>query len=277
RSTAAPAASVKRETSVKKPDPPKPKAPEVDLFSFDEPEQSAPAAAASNGKAPATAATSGFGALQAPAAAAGDDDDFDDFQSAGPPASMATTTASTQFAAPQPMAGAQASNINNLFASISPPPQQSSASTPMTASQPSAFSPPPAMSPSASTPFAAAAQRPTGYQPSGPNYFQSVPSGASASSTPAGVMSPTGSIGAGSIGGAAKKAPASGDAFASLLGGPKKAAVKGPGPSMADMAKQKTSQSLWGAPGGGAAAGPPAASMAQKPNTGSSGLDDLLG
>lgn len=276
--------SVKREA--KKAEPPKPKAPEVDLFSFDDP---VPATTStSNGKAPASSAANDFGALQSPG---GDDDDFDDFQSATPstqmppaqaassfnippPVSTSTTTSSTQFAAPQPMAGTQASNINNLFASISPPPQSSTTSTPMTASQSSTFSPPAMASSAASTPMAAQPIKPTGYQPSGPNYFQSVPMGASSTGGTPGsnVMSPSGSIGG------AKPKAAGGDAFASLLGGKKSTPKPGSGVSMADMAKQKSSASLWGTPAAGAAGAASGTQPApQKPaGAGSSGLDDLL-
>ncbi|KAF2093690.1 ENTH-domain-containing protein [Rhizodiscina lignyota] len=278
------ASAVKREA--KKEDPPKPKAPEVDLFDFDEP---AAPVSVSNGKAPATSAANDFGGFQSPGGA--DDDEFDDFQSAtpstqtapvqssasafsiAPPASTSTTTASTQFAAPQPVQGTQKSNINDLFASVSPPPQ-STGSTPMAMSA-STFSPPPMSTGAASTPMMAAQPtKPTGYQPTGPNYFQSVSMGQSntpGSSTPGSVLSPSGSIGG------QKPKPAGGDAFSSLLGGSKKTTPKpGAGVSMADMAKQKTSASLWGAPAptGGPAA-PPAAS-GQKP-AGGSAFDDLLG
>lgn len=275
------ASAVKRETSTKKAAPPKPKEPEVDLFDFDEP---AAPASTSNGKAPATSAAGDFSALQS---GGGDDDDFDDFQSAtpstqaapasnafgiGPPASTSTTTASTQFAAPQPVQGAQKSNINDLFASVSPPPQGSTISTPMASST---FSPPPMSAGSASTPSMVASQpfKPAGYQPSGPNYFQSVPLGQSntpgSSGTPGSVMSPAGSIGG------QKPKPAGGDAFSSLLGGPKKSTPKpGSGVSMADMAKQKTSDSLWGKPAAPSAA--PTAPAGQKP-AGGSAFDDLLG
>ncbi|EKG12990.1 hypothetical protein MPH_09908 [Macrophomina phaseolina MS6] len=90
--------------------------------------------------------------------------------------------------------------------------------------------------------------------------------------SPGGVLSPTGSIG----GGAAKK-PAGGDAFSDLLSG--MSAKKNTQPqqkvTMADLAKQKTSSGLWGAP---ASSGSPApAQQGQQGKTGSSGLDDLLG
>ncbi|KAI7074673.1 hypothetical protein KC352_g42145, partial [Hortaea werneckii] len=125
--------------------------------------------------------------------------------------------------------------------------------------------------------------KPSGFQPSGPNYFTSVQTqaGSSAGTPTSGVMSPTG----GAQPGAAAKKPASGDAFASLLAGSgaKKNAPAGKGPSMADMAKQKSQAGLYGA--NAPAAGAPMASPSpatqqgggQKPNTGSSGMDDLLG
>lgn len=280
-------AGIRRETSgagasKKKEEPPKPKEPEVDLFSFDEP---APAPSASNGKAPATSsAANDFGVLQ-PAGAADDDDDFDDFQSATPAPAAApaaapggfgvlaaqpaapSTAQPTQFAAPQPRSGAQASNINDLFSSIhSPAPSISSARhTPSLSNSTSAFSPPPQQ------------QQPGGYAPTQPNYFTSVPiapklatnqTGGSVG-TP-GVLSPTGSIGGGA------KKPAGGDAFSDLLSGmgSKKPAQPQQRVTMADLAKQKTTTGLWGAP---AASPAPAAGGAQQQKTGSSGLDDLLG
>ncbi|GME22508.1 ENTH domain-containing protein [Neofusicoccum parvum] len=274
-------AGVRRETSggvssKKKEEPPKPKEPEVDLFSFDDPE---PTPSASNGKAPAAA--DDFGALQSGGAA--DDDDFDDFQSATPapaaapapaaggfgvlaPPSSASSAQPTQFAAPQPRSGAQASNINDLFSSInSPAPSTSSARHTPSLSSTSAFSPPPLAQPS-------------GYAPSQPNYFTSVPiapalatnqTGGS-SGTP-GVLSPTGSIG-----GVAKK-PAGGDAFSGLLSGmaTKKNSQPQSKVTMADLAKQKTTTGLWGAPAAQSSPAPAAGGSQQK--TGSSGLDDLLG
>ena len=275
--------TVKRET--KKAEPPKPKEPEVDLFDFDEP---AAPASTSNGKAPATSAANDFGALQSPTGGGGDDDDFDDFQSATPstqtahpasssaafsivpPASTSTTTASTQYAAPQPRPGAQASNINDLFASISPPPQSSTTSTPMAMSQTSISSPPRSTG-AASTPIGQP-YKPTGYQPAGPNYFQSVSMGQSNASTPGSVLSPSGSIGG------PKPKSGGGDAFASLLGGAKKATPKpGSGTSMSDMAKQKTRASLWGAPANTSGSAPASAAQAGQKPAGGSAFDDLLG
>ncbi|KAL6704660.1 Epsin-3, clathrin recruitment and traffic between the Golgi and endosome [Coniothyrium glycines] len=178
----------------------------------------------------------------------GDDDDFDDFQSAAPaapaaatsslggavfnvapPASTSTITSSTQFAAPQAQSAAQTNNLSNLFATVSPPPAASKMSSP----------------PSMTSSFAQAPQ-PTGYQASGPNYFTSVSQTLplSGSSTPS-VISP-----GNKIGGAAPKKAAGGDAFASLLAGTgtRKAATPTHKVTMGDLAKQKTSQGLWGAP-----------------------------
>lgn len=247
---------------------PKPKEPEVDLFDFGDDE---PVAAPSNGSASAALAPPTMAAQTA-----ADDDDFDDFQSATPAAqpasqpaaqpavpaipkpnysSFSTTSSTTQFAQPAPQSGANQAGFSNLFSTTSPAP--SSTGTPSN----SAFSPPPA-------------QKPSGYQPSGPNYFTSV---AATSASPAGaVASPGASIGGNKIGApAAKKAAGGSDAFASLLAGSgmKKtgAAGQGKGMTIADMAKQKSQAGLYGAP-----------APAQAPNNGSvkktgGAMDDLLG
>ncbi|KAH6651594.1 hypothetical protein BKA67DRAFT_332362 [Truncatella angustata] len=260
--------------------PKKAKEPEVDLFSFDDPAPApsapvaAPAAAPSNGGA--------FAALSND-----DDDDFDDFQSAAPATQssaplnsfgiappMVTSSAqgTAQFAAPQPVSGPQNANISSMMSAISPP--ASANATP--AANYSAFNIPSnnVMSPQA--------PKPTGYQPAQPNYFTSVqPSqapqkSASAFSGP----SSTSTFGSSTLNKpagtpAAKPAAAGGDPFANLFAsaggsGAKKASVSS-GPKLGQLAKEKTSQSLWGAP---------AASSTPKPTqstTGSSGLDDLLG
>lgn len=272
RKVDAPARS--KPTPTKKAAPPKPKEPEVDLFDFGDDEPAAPATTL----APATSSS----AFQAPAAAplaAADDDDFDDFQSATPAAapapaapastlpkpnyssfSMTAPTSSTQFAQPTPQSGAQKQNFTNLFSTASP-----AGSTSGTPSNASAFSPP-------------AQQKPSGYQPSGPNYFTSVQqqqSGSAAGTPGSGITSPS------AFGGAAKKpigGGAGGDAFASLLAGSgmKKSTPKPQGMTIADMAKQKSQAGLYGA---NAAPSPAPASNGSKPvgGTGSSGLDDLLG
>ncbi|KAH8681890.1 hypothetical protein BX600DRAFT_32373 [Xylariales sp. PMI_506] len=252
--------------------PKKAKEPEVDLFSFDEP-AAAPAA-------PVAAPSNGAAAL---ASFDNDDDDFDDFQSAAPatqpsapsqgfaiapPMVTSSAQSTAQFAAPQPVSGPQNANLSSMMSAISPP--GSSTTTP--APNYSAFSIPTSnvMSPQAQ------ASKPTGYQPAQPNYFQSVQaaapaapqlqhstssfSGVSAFNKPAGTPS--------------AKPAAGGDPFASLLGGSgaKKPSSAASGPKLGQLAKEKTSASLWGAP----VANTPSSS-GPKTTTGSSGLDDLLG
>jgi epsin len=242
---------------------PKAKAPEpvADLLAWDD--EPAPVST-SAGKQPVAAPANDFG----------DDDDFDDFQSAAPPpavpaakpagfniappASTSTITASTQFAAPQPQSAANNNNFNDLLATVSPPPAGNRMMSPP-ASNPSTFSQTP--------------QQPSGYQATGPNYFTSVNMGApqSGKSTPS-VMSP----GGGKIGAAAPK-KAGGDAFASLLAGaaPKKAATPTQRVTMGDLAKQKTSQGLWGAPASSSST--PAAQTPQSGSKPGGALGDLLG
>lgn len=256
--------------TAKKAEPAKAKQPEMDLFDFgDEPAQ--PISAPSNGSA-------GILSLPASAPAPADDDDFDDFQSASPAAttpaplaapsipapnyssiSTAAPSAATQFAQPTPQPGAQKANFSNLFSTTSRP-----SSTAATPSAGSAFSPPPSQ------------PKPSGYQPTGPNYFtpvqvqtnqqQSTAAPGSASSQPASSA-------------AAGKKPAGGDAFASLLSGSgmKKAGTPTQkGMTIADMAKQKSQAGLYGANAQPMAFQQPPPG-AQKPSSGSSGLDDLLG
>ena len=258
RRTAPSATQVRRETKKEEPKAPEPV---PNLLWDDEP---APASSAA-GKQP-IAASNDFG----------DDDDFDDFQSAAPaapaapaakpsmsafiapPASTSTIGSSTQFAAPQPQSAAQTSNLNDLFATVSPPPAASSIASP------------PLATPASATSNISQAYRPSGYQATGPNYFTSVPN-PSAVSSPS-VASP--GIG-GKIGSGAPK-KAGGDAFASLLAGsaPKKSSTPTQKVTMADMAKQKTSQGLWGAPASGSS------TLASQPQSGSKpggALGDLLG
>lgn len=247
-------------------EPPKPKAPEVDLFSFDEP---APQ--------PATSGT-GIASLGGPSfsagAAANDDDEFDDFVSATPAApptmplsgmaqplsppvtSAASTTA--QFAAPQPMSAPQQASITQMvnMSSISPAP--SSAGTP--AANYSSFT---------STTQQA---KPPGYQQSGPNYFGSIQAQGSQVSTSS--MSSGGIPGmqsqVSSAGKPATPAAAGGDAFGALWGkasvGIKKTNTPTAGPALGQLAKEKSNASMWGAP----ASGGPATS-------GGSASNDLLG
>ncbi|KAJ2902852.1 hypothetical protein MKZ38_000046 [Zalerion maritima] len=261
--------------------PPKKKEPEVDLFSFDD---SAPTPAA----APAAASSSagnGLAVLTSPApaggAAAADDDDFDDFQSApvaqpasafSPPmmtSAAASTTAS--LAAPQPVSAPKQANLTSMvgLSSISPAP--SSTSTPGV--NYAAFNIPSA-TPSAPAPLPAQASKPSGYQPSGPNYFTSVQAGAPQSSGPA-TSSTSASLKPALSG--SKPPTGGGDAFGSLWSsastGIKKPSTPSSGPAMGQLAKEKSSAGIWGAPSSTPAAG----SFASKPAAGSSGLDDLLG
>lgn len=262
--------------------PPKKKEPEVDLFSFDDPIPSSSAAALA---APSNG--SGFGSLSAaaPAVAANDDDDFDDFQSATPagqaPASQSTfgnplmtsNASGAAFAAPAPVSAPQQTNLNTMvgLSSISPPPASTSTSTPSV--NYSAFS-----TPLASTTMTPAANKPVGagYQPSGPNYFTSVQAPQS-NATPASVGG-MGALKPVTTGSSAAKKPSGGDAFgalwatASASSGIKKPTA-GTGPAMGQLAKEKSSAGIWGAP---AATSKPAGSS-QPPAGGSSALDDLLG
>lgn len=271
-------------------EPPKKKEPEVDLFSFDDPIQSSSAAAL-------PASGSGLGDLAGPSSGApqnNDDDEFDDFQSATPatqtsapinafsqPISPAVTSAApstAQFAAPQPLSAPQQADISQMvnMSSISPVP--SSTGTPGV--NYSAFSAPPANVASPTQPA-----KPS-YQPSGPNYFSSVqaqPAGtpmagmsgiSSASSnvpTTMANMKPVPSS-------AAKPAPAAGgDAFGALWGkasvGIKKTSTPTTGPALGQLAKEKSSAGIWGAPTTGSQ---PTGGSAPQPGGGSAS-DDLLG
>jgi epsin len=255
-------ASTQPKREAKKPEPPKPAAPAVDLLSFDD--EPTPV---STGKQPAQPAAADFG----------DDDDFDDFQSAAPapaavpaakpapfmalPTSTSTITSSTQFAAPQPQSGAQTANLNDLFATVSPPPGPKLTSPPVSAPVTSGISSQPP------------AYRASGYQASGPNYFTSVPV---ASNAPASAGStPSAFSGLGSKPKTAAAKSSGGDAFASLLGGvaPKKTNTPTQKVTMADMAKQKASAGIWGAPTSSSST-PAASTPGSKPG---GAFGDLLG
>jgi len=263
----------KATSTPKKAEPPKPKEPEVDLFDFgdDEPASSGPAPLMS--APPATTS-----AMQAPTAAplAADDDDFDDFQSAAPAAttpavptttstipkpnyssfSMAPSTgapgSATQFAQPSPQPGTQKADFSNLFATRSP-------------AGSSAFSPPAQQQQQ---------QQGSGYQPTGPNYFTSVPVANAASPS---IATPGSSVASPKIGAQPAKKPAGGDAFAGLLAGSglKKNAAPAKGMTIADMAKQKSQAGLYGA--NAPAAGNPAPANGTAKPSGGSAMDDLLG
>ncbi|KAI0975261.1 hypothetical protein F4678DRAFT_457533 [Xylaria arbuscula] len=257
--------------------PPKKKEPEVDLFSFDDSEP-APAASSTG------AASAGLADLPRPA---GDDDDFDDFQSAAPaalasssssnnfsiqpPLITSTAHSTAQFAAPTPVSAPQQASLSGMMSSLSPPP--SNTATPV--ANYSSFNPP------APTGLSGP-PKPSGYQATAPNYFQSVqipqstgPSGSGIGSLSAGAT-PSGMSAHNKPAAPAVAKPNSGaDPFANLWGqagtGLKKTGTPTAGPKLGQLAKEKTSASLWGAP----TAGTPKPSSST--NTGSSGLDDLLG
>jgi len=231
------ATSSKRAPPPKAVEPPKPKKkePEVDLLGNDD-----FLPVASSTQPAASPSSFNFSTVPAPsiATAADDEDEFDDFQSAAPAQATSTTTSQTQFVASQPVA---TSSINNIYSALSPPSQFSAPAAP---TNNLGFSSPPSQAQHNLQPI-----RPTNYQASQPNYYTSV-STATVSSPPSlgsGVTSPIGSKPA------VSKSSAGGDPFASLMigAGAKKSAGAGKGPSMADMAKQKSNASLWGPPAGG--------------------------
>ncbi|SMQ44966.1 unnamed protein product [Zymoseptoria tritici ST99CH_3D1] len=242
------APSSARKTAAKKPEAPKPKPkePEVDLFDFgdDEPASLPPPSNGTTLSQPLTANNND------------DDDDFDDFQSATPAPAAATlptipkpnytsstfntTSSTTTFAQPSPQPGTNQAGFSALLSTKSPTPSTTSA-----------FSAPP---------------KPSGFQPTGPNYFTSVAVAPQASA------SPSAQIGAQP---AAKKTAGGGDAFAGLLSGSgmKKAQPAQKGLTIADMAKQKSQAGLYGAN-----AGLPQQQQSQPQQQGNgSAMDDLLG
>jgi len=275
----------------------KPKEPEVDLFDFGDDE---PAISTSNGKAPTSVMDNLSGLVQSPPQAAGaEDEDFDDFQSAPvsgvvteaqqpalsglglpPPTSTARpTSATTTFAAPQPVSAVQ-TPLNDLvgFSSMSPAPRTGSAIT----SPPSSnFSSPPIQPHPMAQPL-----KPSGYQAAQPNYFTSVQTQQNPVTSPPanarpGFPSTTSYPSATAAKPAAVKS--SGDAFgnlwstASVTAGIKKTTPGPQGPKLAEMAKAKSDASMWGAP---AASSPVPRPTAPTPNTAKQvggGMDDLLG
>jgi epsin len=246
------------ERVAKKPEPPKKKEPEPDLFSFDDPIPTS---------APAIAPNAASNVI--------DDDEFDDFQSATPttqpaaapafsalPPPTATTTSNTQFAAPQPVSAPKAANLSDLvgFSSISPSP--SSNATPVNYS---AFSPPAAAPAQQFRPAA-----PTAYQGSQPNYFTSVPA-------PGTQSTPISSASSAKLPAAAKSGgDAFGNIWSSASAGIKKTGNPTAGPALGQLAKEKASAGIWGASSTSSTA-----YQQQKPAQGQpqlgGGLDDLLG
>ncbi|OTA52040.1 ENTH-domain-containing protein [Hypoxylon sp. EC38] len=261
-------------------EPPKKKEPEVDLFSFDEPEPTTTTSAAT------PTPSNGPSALASLSTTNNDDDDFDDFQSATPapsnniglPPPMVTSSAQStaQFAAPKPLSAPLQANLSDMMSSISPP--ASSTTTP--AANYSSFNIPTATGSSIQAP-----KPTTSYQAATPNYYQSVqvaqPTGSSISAMSS-VSSPSGLSALNKPAAPVTAKPTTGgDPFANLWGqagsGVKKTSTPAAGPKMGQLAKEKTSASLWGAPA--ATTSKPIGNPGGSANTttGSSGLDDLLG
>ncbi|GJC89934.1 ENTH domain-containing protein C794.11c [Colletotrichum liriopes] len=252
-----------------KAEPPKKKEPEVDLFSFDDP---APSSMPAPAVAPTPSNGSGLGSLSAPSAA-NDDDEFDDFQSAAPAPAPAvanplspplmTANSATTFAAPQPVSAPQQANIGNMvsMSSMSPAPSANY----------SAFSTPAIASP-------ATQAKPSGYQPSGPNYFSSVQT-AVPQSTGGSFAATPGAAAPKAASAAAKPGAAGGDAFGALWSqastGVKKTSTPAAGPALGQLAKEKSSAGIWGAPAPASSASKPAGGSSSA--GGNHGLDDLLG
>ncbi len=267
-STSRPRAGVERSTApprAKTAAPPKAKQPEVDLFSFDDAvlTSNAPAAMPPNTHAHND-----------------DDDDFDDFvaapsaaPSAAPtnaplaalqspvPPQLSTADSFTQFASPQPVSAPKQADLSSMMGVASVSPAPSSTSTPVNYS---AF---------AGRPPSKAPAPTSGYAGAQPNYFTSVK--APVTSAPA--------VGAArSAAKPAQKPAAGGDVFGNLWqtasAGVKKSATPQQGPALGQLAKEKASAGIWGEGQPALAKAPAQAQGQQKQgNTGSGGLDDLLG
>ncbi|KAF7547840.1 hypothetical protein G7046_g8884 [Stylonectria norvegica] len=254
-------------------EPPKKKEPEVDLFSFDDPVQSSTSAAA-----PAAAfngsGLASFGAPNNNPTADDDDDEFDDFveatptqtaaparpfaQTAMPVTSAASSTA--HFASPQPLSAPQQADIGHMVSMSSISPAPSSAGTPGV--NYSAFSVPAATVASPMQPV-----KPAGFQSSGANYFGTVPAQAPSAPSGAGFSGmPSLSSNAPSTMANMKPVPAKsaapaagGDAFGALWGkasaGIKKSNTPTSGPTMGQLAKEKSAAGIWGAPNAGSSGG----------------------
>ncbi|PTU25033.1 hypothetical protein P175DRAFT_059203 [Aspergillus ochraceoroseus IBT 24754] len=275
-----------RET--KQPEPAKAAAPDLVDFLDDDYTPSAPAPASTTSVAAGKLPVGGSNSLDMLQPAPVDDDDFDDFQSAPQaapsstfsipaPASTVSTTSSTQFAAPRPVSVTQGSNLNGIvgFTSMPPTPTSSGVTSPTLSSQ-------------GSRP--AAQPKPTGFQAATPNYFTSVstmPSQALSGAaghrpgmpSTSSLSSPTAA--APSLASKPAASKPSGDAFGSLwssasasAGIQKTSTSTNKGPNLASMAKEKASASIWGTP---AASNQSYQHQQQGAQTGSSGLDDLLG
>lgn len=286
----------------KKPEPPRPKEPEIDILAFDDdiPPETPPKEFSSSMRKPAT------NPLDAGAA---EDDDFDDFQSATPttaapsrpsipslPLSTSTTASSTQFAAPRPVAPSQGNNLNDLvgFNSISPAPStvSSMVSPPapnynISSPPASAFTSPP---PLAQTQMQQQPPRPTGYQAATPNYFTSVQAPTPSQQPSAVPGARPGMASTTSFSKPAAKASSSGgDVFGSLwssasagAGIKKTSTPTSAGPGLAAIQREKASTQIWGAPAASSQAAMSTAPMQPmqsngQRNGGGGALDDLLG
>ena len=305
--------AVRRETA--KSELPIQKEPEIDILSFDAddlPPKTPPKDFAANGKKTFTnPLDDDFNSPQP--GRVNDDDDFDDFQTATPnpqptsnpsisglslpPKPSSSTISATQIAAPKPVSGSQGANLSDLvdFNSISPAPSTTSTITNPTTS--SVASPRSANTLSSPPPRTVQQQpsKPTGYQAAMPNYYTSVqvqPSPAAGSAQPGSAKPSLTSTP--SFGTAAKptasKPSSGGDAFgalwssASASAGLKKASTPtNAGPNLASMAKEKTSQGIWGAPAASTSTAPAAQQRPQQSSSSGGGqrigggLDDLLG
>lgn len=281
--TSASRAGVKRTTGgtpSKKAEPVK-KAPEVDLFSFDdEPASSSAPALAAPSKAPASSGN-GLASLSA----ANDDDEFDDFQSATPAGQnnsafaaplappITSNTSGAQFAAPQPVSAPQQANLAGMVGMSSISPTSSAAPTPGAGGPNySSLSSPLVASPAAQPP------KSTNYQPTGPNYFTSVQTQSQQAKPASGASSMT-SLGKPTPTSTAAKPAAGGDAFGALWsqasGGIKKAPAAS-GPAMGQLAKQKSAAGIWGTPASSSST-PVQNKPPQQSSGGSFGGGDLLG
>ncbi|OAF58233.1 epsin N-terminal y-containing protein [Pseudogymnoascus destructans] len=264
-----PRAGTERSTAKPKAAPPAPKAPEVDLFSFDEPSP-----------------VPGLGAVAPTShalAAADDDDDFDDFQSAAPPpsapATTSTTTPYTQFASPQPVSAPKQADLSTMMGVASLSPAPSSTSTPVNYS---AFSIPAPAASSFGAPVQAMRPQPsqtTSYQSAQPNYFTSVKALGAASTSSAPLTAS--SARASTPSAAAAPAKKGGDAFGNLWNtasaGVKKSSAPAQGPALGQLAREKATQGIWGAGAPKAQSGNVGGGMWGEGEWRGSGLDDLLG
>jgi epsin len=158
------------------------------------------------------------------------------------------------------------------FASISPPPSNAAPAPNYSSfsSPTSAFNSPPIASQPAARPA------PSGYQGSQPNYFTSVQI-PSQQQQPFGNTSTTSSVKSPA---ANKPAASGGDAFGNLWSsasaGVKKTSTPTAGPALGQLAKEKASAGIWGAPAQNTYQAPKPAQGGQQQKMGN-GLDDLLG